>query len=207
VLEITNRAHPKGSPAASFPAELFGPAPLVLQGQSYFSFAYANASEFLSTRCARDFSEAYLEQALHFVEQRMGGRAFLSLHVRLEDFPQMMPGEDRSPPLEKLAAYAARVALNESLSDVFLATNGTPEEKEKLFSLLQARGLRVWSHPRSTSWQGIFLDMAIAGYAQAFVGNLASTYSYDIAFQLVCAGRQRGVRFYRAKDAPVESAL
>ena len=192
--------------AERHPAVIAAPdAPLTAQVGTYYSFEWSSLDHFLETRCAVDFSDDVLRLAAAWVARGpLRGRPFAAVHVRREDFASAFPSADTYMPLSALAAAVgdasarARGARGESIADVFVLGNMSPKEAAELEAALRARGLEPHSHPLSSTAVGVLIDSAIAGDADVFVGNKQSTFSHEIAFQLVCAGRRDAVHFFKA---------
>jgi hypothetical protein len=196
--------HPMGTLGPNYDDQiLIGSTVLSVQAFNYYDYSFSSAQEWLSIRCALDFSSEVLAEAWALVGPygSLGGRPFFAVHVRLEDFNQFYPGEDTSPPLEDYIGYAGVLARHLGLQKVFVASNGSPEEKKQIISQFSQMGLLAILHPLSDdALHGKFVDAAVASYASAFLGNKISTYSYLIAGQLLCAGvSPRNITFFRAK--------
>jgi len=197
--------HPMGTRGTNYYQEvLTGSTALLAQSFNYLDYDYIDKEEWLSVRCAVDFSDEVLTEAWAFVgpKGRLGGKPFFAVHVRLEDFSYSFPGEDTFPPLENFVDFAGLLAKRSGLSHVFVASNGTPKEKSTIFSILSQMGLQALTHPLSEdALMGKFIDAAVASHASAFLGNKISTYSHLIAGQMICAGvGQSKISFFRAKE-------
>lgn len=213
--EVLNPAtHPQGTRGAAYPVEVLEGGPgLVAQAFNYYDYDYVGENEWLETRCGLDFSTALLGEVWRdFVGPRgpLKGEPFFSLHARLEDFAGAYPGEDTAPTTEDFVGYAIALARKAGLKRVFVATNGTPQEREGILAQInnattspegKEGHMEAWVHPKSEDYHmGKYYDAAVAGYASGFLGNKISTYSYIIGGQLACAGRVGEVYYFRARD-------
>jgi len=197
--------HPMGTRGLKYVSEvLAGSRELVAQAFNYYDYDFSTKDEWLSIRCSVDFSDEVLAKAWSFVGPNgaLGGNPFFSVHLRLEDFGSAFPGEDTFPSLEDFVGYAGLLATRLNLKNVFVATNGSPKEKEDVIALFSQMNLRALSHPLSEdALMGKFVDAAVASYASAFLGNKISTYSHVIAGQMLCSGVLiNNITFFRAKD-------
>lgn len=197
-------SHPMGTLGTYYHDEvLTGSRAFLAQAFNYYDYDFSNQDEWLKIRCAVDFSEKILTEAWKFVGPNgpLNGEPFFSIHARLEDFSSAYPGEDTSPPLDDFVTFAGILASRFQLKKVFVATNGTPKEKEAIFLRFSQMGLLALTHPLSDdSLMGKFVDAAVASHAFAFLGNKMSTYSHIIAGQMFCAGiSHENIIFFRAK--------
>jgi len=204
--EVLNpETHPMGTRGSKYVGEvLAGSRELVAQAFNYYDYDFSTKDEWLSIRCAVDFSDEVLAKAWSFVGPNgaLGGNPFFAVHLRLEDFGSAFPGEDTFPSLEDFVGYAGLLATRLKLKNVFVATNGSPKEKKDVIALFSQMNLRALSHPLSEdALMGKFVDAAVASYASAFLGNKISTYSHLIAGQMLCSGvLVNNITFFRAKD-------
>ena len=210
--ELVNIAsHPVGVLGAALPPVFLASQLPLLQDFNFYGYSFGSVDEWEGTRCAIDFSPPILAAAWRFAgpEGPLHGERFFALHARLEDFSYSFPGEDTAPPLSVFVAHAARLAKAAGLARVFIATNGTPEERALAMSFLRGAGLEAVVHPASAEPgpDGALLDAAIAGHASGFLGNKQSTFSWLVGHSMLCGGADKSaVNFFSAAVAAAAAA-
>jgi hypothetical protein len=165
------------APYSSLAPELAAdPAASILLNRFETAFWGSNFgdAEYWRVRSRLVFAQRLRDEAARFVDARLAGRPYLSVHLRRGDFESA----GRNPPLlEEVAEQVQRLRAARGLEEVFLATDASAEELETLrrqldFVLYRPRGDEEW-----LDGEVAIVEQLIAAGGTVFIGTATSTFS------------------------------
>ena len=141
------------------------------------------------------FAPLILEQAEKFHKEEMGGRKYVSMHLRRGDF--LRNHKEHAPSADDVIKAVKAITDGAGVKDFYLSTNGSPEEVDGLRKACDTVGVKLHrfgsafessnvgetkyeGHGKFSSLQVATIEQALASKGEVFCGTLYSTFSMQI---------------------------